>query len=90
MTHCYCCGQGIQGTHYRRNVSTGYSSGVSMGFTGRSFRASGRTYTGLRTVCRSCAEQLDAQGDIQPWMLIVAIAIVAIPFLWFCLHSLKY
>ena len=90
MTHCYICGSGITGDHYRRNVSTGHSSGVSGGFSSTSLRLSERTYTGVRTVCQSCAEQLDAQGDIQPWMLIVAIAIVAIPFLWFALHSLKY
>lgn len=89
MTHCYLCGNGIQGTHYRRIVWTGASSGMGMGFTGH-LRASGRTSTGLRTVCHDCATHLDATPTIDPWMIIVASVIVLIPFLWFCLHSLKY
>lgn len=55
---CYFCGQHIpRNEGYRRYVTTGRSTGVSFG---RRITPSVRTYQGIRTLCKGCAEALDA------------------------------
>lgn len=59
MASCFVCGPLVKGTH-RRWLVTGYSDGTFV--SRRSFGASHREYTGLRTVCNACALSIDAQA----------------------------
>ena len=76
MAACYHCGAG--GANYRRNVSTGSSFGTFV--SKRSYGSSSRTYYGLRTVCESCAADVDRQNLIGR---IITLSIVIIVMLYF-------
>jgi len=57
MASCYVCGCSVPaGEGYRRQVKTGNSKGYIIG---RSVSTSIRTHYGVRTLCHSCAEEMD-------------------------------
>jgi hypothetical protein len=58
MASCYLCGK--PKASHRRWVDTGASTGTFV--SRRSFGVSVRQYTGLRTVCDTCAASLDAHA----------------------------
>lgn len=57
MASCYLCG--APRANYRREVSTGRSSSISL-----RGNFSSRTYYGLRSVCGECADGIDRRNRI--------------------------
>ena len=76
MASCYHCGQ--NGSSHRRNVNTGGTNGTYYGKKSVSF--STRTYNGLRTLCASCAYDVDKanirSGIIKRWIIICILIFV--------------
>lgn len=60
MRHCYLCDAGIPGAAARRNVRVSSTRRVSVG---RRISTSSGERRGLRTVCQSCADELDRSGQ---------------------------
>jgi hypothetical protein len=73
MQHCYICGASIPGGGYRRVVETGSSRRT---YYGRRISWSRSRSEGLRTVCQSCAQQIDKQRRIGCFLQIVAVLFV--------------
>lgn len=80
MASCYQCGR--SGADYRRNVVTGRSNTTYFGKRSTSY--STRTNTGLRTVCESCAFNIDKGHLIGRilglWLLNIVLVILIIHF----------
>lgn len=77
MADCFACGTPLSryDERYRRRVNTGGSFGVYG--SGRSSGTSFRTYTGVRTLCRPCAERHDESERRANQVLgVVAIAVL--------------
>ena len=80
MASCYHCGRG--GVDYRRNVVTGRSNSTYYGKRSTSY--STRTNTGLRSVCESCAFDIDkgrlVRNIVALWFLNVILISLIIYF----------
>jgi hypothetical protein len=65
LRECYLCGTSFRGDGYRRWVTTSRNNWSSVGWSRRgSYRTGSGARTGLRTVCASCAKQLDKGGGV--------------------------
>lgn len=78
MATCYQCGK--LGANYRRNVTTGTSSGNWV--SNRSYGSSNRNYYGLRTVCEKCAARIDKNGYLMSSLILIIIAIGLVWYNW--------
>jgi len=85
MANCHLCGTYIapREPHYRREVYSGSSSGVGLSWRGNAWWT-GRRYTGIRTLCLACAQQVDAARAPGP-RLLVLLAFVVLGVLAFAL-----
>jgi hypothetical protein len=77
MANCYQCGR--SGATYRRAVYTGSSSGGWV--STRSSGSSSRSYSGVRSLCESCAARNDASKQRNRAILYVIGGIVIIYFI---------
>jgi hypothetical protein len=59
MRNCYICDAAIPGAGFRRTVRTGTSNRI---YFGRRVSTSRGEQRGLRTVCATCADRIDAQA----------------------------
>jgi len=85
MQHCYLCGVGIPGDGYRREVETGSSRWSSVGWSRRgSYRTGSGTRYGLRTLCASCAEEVDRRNRNSAIATSVFVCLMFIGGLWAC------
>jgi hypothetical protein len=73
MQHCYVCGASIPGDGFRRVVKTG--SGART-YYGRRISWSRSRSEGLRTVCQSCAQQIDRERRIGCFLQIAVVLFV--------------
>jgi len=79
MQHCYICGASIPGLGYRRVVGTGSSRRT---YYGKRISFSRSRSEGLRTVCQSCAEQIDRQNRISGTVGGIVVLVVAGIFIY--------